>query len=217
MQPRGASGANQAALPAGARREAQPCSPGTANPSVPVPPPSAEQVWRKAVDCEAFSPQAASPSMRARLSGGDLQAPLLLYVGRVSHEKNIVFLRASCGPASHMHASRRLTHPLSLLPPGPDGASPHSPHVSVFFPLATLDRACWLGCLAPDWRWWATAPPWPTSSASWQARPPPSWACCVERSWRRPTPRPTCLSCPARARPWVRNRLLRLDPYASCH
>jgi len=54
----------------------------------------AMQVWPKAVDCERFHPQRASPNMRARLAGGgnNVEQPLLLYVGRVSPEKNVPLL-----------------------------------------------------------------------------------------------------------------------------
>eukprot|EP00887_Chlorella_sp_A99_P006083 scaffold22.g6083.t1 len=70
----------------------------------------AVKVWPKAVDCEAFSPAHACTQMRARLECGagaaaaaakgpaaaapaDGDGPLLLYVGRVSKEKNIELLR----------------------------------------------------------------------------------------------------------------------------
>lgn len=54
----------------------------------------AMQVWPKAVDCERFHPQRASLTMRARLAGGrdNVERPLLLYVGRVSPEKNVPLL-----------------------------------------------------------------------------------------------------------------------------
>ncbi len=58
------------------------------------------QVWPKAVDCDLFHPSQASSDMRARLAGGSpaspaprLDGPLLLYVGRVSPEKNLALLR----------------------------------------------------------------------------------------------------------------------------
>lgn len=67
-------------------------------PFLPAPP---AQVWPKAVDCELFHPGRASQGMRARLAGGSpdggpaprLDGPLLLYVGRVSPEKNLALLR----------------------------------------------------------------------------------------------------------------------------
>ncbi|TVQ46646.1 MAG: glycosyltransferase family 1 protein [Gloeocapsa sp. DLM2.Bin57] len=46
-------------------------------------------LWQKGVDTEMFQPHLASTSMRDRLSQGYPEAPLLLYVGRVSAEKEI--------------------------------------------------------------------------------------------------------------------------------
>lgn len=37
-----------------------------------------------------------SDEMRARLSGGHLEAPILLSVGRLGNEKNLKFLRVGC-------------------------------------------------------------------------------------------------------------------------
>lgn len=55
------------------------------------------QVWRKAADCDTFNPAHASSEMRRRLVGGkdpaELSGPLLLYVGRVSSEKNVELLK----------------------------------------------------------------------------------------------------------------------------
>lgn len=50
-------------------------------------------IWRRGVDAERFHPRFASPAMRARLSDGRPQAPLLLYVGRLSAEKQLPLLR----------------------------------------------------------------------------------------------------------------------------
>ncbi len=47
------------------------------------------RLWPKAVDSERFHPQAATPGMRLRLTGGDPAAPLVLYAGRVSFEKRV--------------------------------------------------------------------------------------------------------------------------------
>ncbi|MGD1859621.1 MAG: glycosyltransferase family 4 protein [Leptolyngbyaceae cyanobacterium] len=47
------------------------------------------QVWQRGVDTELFRPALASPEMRDRLSQGHPDAPLLLYVGRLSAEKEI--------------------------------------------------------------------------------------------------------------------------------
>jgi glycosyltransferase involved in cell wall biosynthesis len=46
-------------------------------------------LWQKGVDTEMFGPHLASHSMRSRLSQGHPDAPLFLYVGRVSAEKEI--------------------------------------------------------------------------------------------------------------------------------
>lgn len=46
-------------------------------------------LWQRGVDTESFHPGLASASMRDRLSKGNPNAPLLLYVGRVSAEKEI--------------------------------------------------------------------------------------------------------------------------------
>jgi glycosyltransferase involved in cell wall biosynthesis len=46
-------------------------------------------LWQRGVDTESFHPTLASEQMRFRLSGGRPQDPLLLYVGRLSAEKEI--------------------------------------------------------------------------------------------------------------------------------
>ena len=50
-------------------------------------------LWRRGVDTERFHPRFASAAMRARLSEGHSEAPLLLYVGRLSREKQLHLLR----------------------------------------------------------------------------------------------------------------------------
>jgi glycosyltransferase involved in cell wall biosynthesis len=50
-------------------------------------------LWQRGVDTESFRPELASPEMRWRLSGGRPEAPLLLYVGRLSAEKEIDRIR----------------------------------------------------------------------------------------------------------------------------
>ena len=47
------------------------------------------QVWQRGVDNELFRPELASQGMRNRLSEGHPEAPLLLYIGRLSAEKEI--------------------------------------------------------------------------------------------------------------------------------
>jgi glycosyltransferase involved in cell wall biosynthesis len=46
-------------------------------------------LWQRGVDTETFHPSLASADMRSRLSQGHPEAPLLLYVGRLSAEKEI--------------------------------------------------------------------------------------------------------------------------------
>ncbi|MGB7518540.1 MAG: glycosyltransferase, partial [Spirulinaceae cyanobacterium] len=46
-------------------------------------------LWQKGVDTEMFQPHLASAKMRSRLCQGHPEDPLLLYVGRVSAEKEI--------------------------------------------------------------------------------------------------------------------------------
>nr|WP_290227186.1 glycosyltransferase [Trichocoleus desertorum] len=46
-------------------------------------------LWQRGVDTETFQPDLASQEMRSRLSQGHPDAPLLLYVGRLSAEKEI--------------------------------------------------------------------------------------------------------------------------------
>lgn len=46
-------------------------------------------VWQRGVDTETFQPYLVSAEMRSRLSQGHPEAPLLLYVGRLSPEKEI--------------------------------------------------------------------------------------------------------------------------------
>lgn len=47
------------------------------------------QVWQRGVDTDLFRPELASLEMRSRLSQGHPDAPLLLYIGRLSAEKQI--------------------------------------------------------------------------------------------------------------------------------
>ena len=46
-------------------------------------------LWQRGVDTEMFQPHLSSSQMRSRLSQGHPDSPLLLYVGRVSAEKEI--------------------------------------------------------------------------------------------------------------------------------
>jgi len=47
------------------------------------------KVWQRGVDTELFRPELASREMRDRLSQGAPDAPILLYIGRLSAEKEI--------------------------------------------------------------------------------------------------------------------------------
>ena len=50
-------------------------------------------LWQRGVDTDMFQPHLVSKQMRSRLSQGHPDAPLLLYVGRVSAEKQIDEIR----------------------------------------------------------------------------------------------------------------------------
>ncbi|MCR9141971.1 MAG: glycosyltransferase family 1 protein [bacterium] len=52
------------------------------------------KVWTRGVDTQRFSPARRDREMRMRLSGGETDKPLLLFVGRVSHEKRVHWLRS---------------------------------------------------------------------------------------------------------------------------
>ena len=51
-------------------------------------------LWRRGVNADLFHPRYASTAMRARLSDGHPDDSILLYVGRLSHEKQIDKIRA---------------------------------------------------------------------------------------------------------------------------
>ncbi len=46
-------------------------------------------VWQRGVDTELFRPELVNPAMRSHLTQGHPESPLLLYVGRLSAEKEI--------------------------------------------------------------------------------------------------------------------------------
>src|ERR1700691_276104 len=50
-------------------------------------------LWERAVDAQRFHPSKCSAGMRNTLSAGEPQKPLLLYVGRLSAEKDVAALR----------------------------------------------------------------------------------------------------------------------------
>jgi len=47
------------------------------------------ELWQRGVDTESFHPELKCPQMRSHLSQGHPESPLLLYVGRLSAEKEI--------------------------------------------------------------------------------------------------------------------------------
>ncbi|MGG6314383.1 glycosyltransferase family 4 protein [Paenibacillus macerans] len=51
------------------------------------------RLWKRGVDTELFGPQHRNVAMRLRLSGGEPQKRLLLYVGRLAAEKEIERIR----------------------------------------------------------------------------------------------------------------------------
>lgn len=50
-------------------------------------------VWQRGVDTDQFNPRFRSKEMRARMTGGHPDAPLLIHVGRLGAEKNLFVLR----------------------------------------------------------------------------------------------------------------------------
>lgn len=50
-------------------------------------------VWQRGVDTELFNPRFRSDEMRSRMTSGEPDRPLLVYVGRLGAEKNIKALR----------------------------------------------------------------------------------------------------------------------------
>ena len=61
-------------------------------------------LWPGGVDADLFHPSRRSASMRRRLTEGDSDKPLLVYVGRLSAEKNVESLR----PVLHAYPEARL-------------------------------------------------------------------------------------------------------------
>lgn len=50
------------------------------------------RLWPKAVDTQAYRPDNYDAQMRFRLTGGHPEAPLVTYIGRISHEKDVARL-----------------------------------------------------------------------------------------------------------------------------
>jgi len=51
------------------------------------------EVWRKGIDTDVFNPAFKSAEMRARLTDGHPEDPLLIYVGRLGAEKNLKLIK----------------------------------------------------------------------------------------------------------------------------
>jgi glycosyltransferase involved in cell wall biosynthesis len=62
------------------------------------------QVWGRGVDSQRFHPARRTDDWRRRLSGGESERPLLLYVGRLSLEKRVDWLQ----PLLHAVPAARL-------------------------------------------------------------------------------------------------------------
>lgn len=50
-------------------------------------------LWRKGIDTTIFNPTFKNPTMRHRLTEGNPKDPLLIYVGRIGAEKNLIFFK----------------------------------------------------------------------------------------------------------------------------
>lgn len=50
-------------------------------------------LWRKGIDTVIFNPKYKSLDMKTRLTGGRPDLPLLIYVGRIGAEKNLIFFK----------------------------------------------------------------------------------------------------------------------------
>ncbi len=69
------------------------------------------RLWPKAVDTRRYHPGRRDGAMRERLTDGHPEAPLMLYVGRLSHEKRLDWLHR---PLQHLPGAR-----LALVGSGP--------------------------------------------------------------------------------------------------
>ena len=56
---------------------------------------SAIALWRRGVDVDIFNPSFRSAEARAAMTNGDVDAPLLVYVGRLGAEKNLAILKGA--------------------------------------------------------------------------------------------------------------------------
>lgn len=74
------------------------------------------QLWPKAVDTIGYHPSKSTTALRDRLTDGNLDAPLALYVGRISKEKNL----ASLGPIMEQVRRQLPDARLAMIGSGPD-------------------------------------------------------------------------------------------------
>jgi phosphatidylinositol alpha 1,6-mannosyltransferase len=88
-------------------------------------------IWGRGVDTTLFRPDRASAEMRIRLTGGEPERPLILYVGRLAREKRILDL---------LEATRRLRHARFALV----GDGPQRQELERLFPA---DRTVFTGFL----------------------------------------------------------------------
>ena len=61
-------------------------------------------VWQKGINAERFSPSYRDEAMRSRMSDGHVDAPLLVYVGRIGAEKKLLRLKKvlDCNPTARL-------------------------------------------------------------------------------------------------------------------
>ncbi|MDO4255426.1 MAG: glycosyltransferase family 1 protein [Kocuria sp.] len=77
-------------------------------------------LWPKAVDTQSYHPSHADPKLRIQLTNGNPQAPLILYVGRISKEKNLDQLVTPMRTLANAH--------LAIV-----GSGPHTEHLKKRF------------------------------------------------------------------------------------
>lgn len=63
------------------------------------------RLWRRGVDTELFTPEKYNSEMRSRLTGGEPEAPLIIYAGRLGEEKEVHMLRPILEAYPHVRAA----------------------------------------------------------------------------------------------------------------
>jgi len=91
--------------------------------------PKSIDVWQRGVDTDVFNPKHKSAAMRARMTDGHPEAPLLVYVGRLGAEKNTEALKDILQQVIHDDAAGT---------PGTAAAAASGTHVS----LHDMTAAC---------------------------------------------------------------------------